>query len=60
MTPWIRTVLTLVLAGIAMPAIAQTPPGMMPYTAIHEPQFVPASEASFLEGDGILLGVSSR
>jgi len=60
MTTWIRTVLTLfVLASLALPAIAQTPPGMMPYTAVHEPQFVPASEANFLQDDDILLGVSS-
>ena len=37
---------------------AQTPPGMMPYTAILEPQFVPAAEASFLQDDDILIGVA--
>jgi quercetin dioxygenase-like cupin family protein len=31
----------------------------MPYTAIHEPEFVPASEASFLQDDDILLGITS-
>jgi quercetin dioxygenase-like cupin family protein len=35
----------------------QGPP--MPYTAIHEPQFVAASEATFLQDDDILLGVTS-
>src|SRR4030095_1284007 len=58
-------VLALLLAGIA-PILAQTqkgtqaPPGPpMPYTAIHQPEFVVASQASFLHDDDILLGVTS-
>jgi hypothetical protein len=55
------------LAGIAVPALSQTPPaaqpqtppGMMPYVAILEPQFVPASEANFLQEDDILIGIAS-
>ena len=31
----------------------------MPYTAIHQPEFVAASEATFLQDDDILLGVAS-
>jgi hypothetical protein len=31
----------------------------MPYTAIHHPEFLAASEATFLENDDILLGVAS-
>jgi len=31
----------------------------MPYTAIHRPEFVAASEATFLQDDDILLGVTS-
>ena len=31
----------------------------MPYTAIHQPEFVAASEATFLQDDDILLGVTS-
>jgi hypothetical protein len=31
----------------------------MPYTAVHRPEFVAASEATFLEDDDILLGVTS-
>jgi hypothetical protein len=46
-------------ASLAAPAYAQAPPGQMPYTAIHNPQFVAASEATFLQDDDILLGVSS-
>ena len=53
------------LAGIAALALAQTPQGTqpplapMPYTAIHQPEFVPASEAAFLQDEDILLGVVS-
>ena len=54
----IGAVLTLLLAGL-VPVLAQAPPGMLPYTAIHQPQFVPASEAGFLQDDDILLGVAS-
>jgi Protein of unknown function (DUF3179) len=49
---------------LATPAPAQTqtqpqpPPGMMPYVAILEPQFVPASEAGFLQDDDTLIGVA--
>ncbi len=46
------------LSGIAVPAFPQTPPGMLPYTAILEPQFVSTSEATFLLGDDILIGVA--
>ena len=31
----------------------------MPYTAIHQPEFVAASEATFLQDDDILLGITS-
>jgi hypothetical protein len=34
------------------------PPGMMPYVAILEPQFIPAVEARFLQDDDILIGVA--
>jgi len=60
------TPLALLLTGIAVPVLAQTPQGTrppaappMPYTAIHHPEFVAASEATFLEDDDILLGVTS-
>ena len=54
------------LTGIAVLAFAQTPPatqpqpppGMMPYTAILEPQFVSASEAGFLQDDDTVIGVA--
>jgi len=54
------------LAGIAAPVLAQAPqetkPALgtaMPYAAIHQPVFVAASEATFLQDDDILLGITS-
>ena len=59
MKGWISTVLVLA-AGIAAPIRAQTPQATpMPYTAIHQPEFVMASEVTFLQDDDILLGVTS-
>jgi Protein of unknown function (DUF3179) len=60
-------VTTLLQAGIAISAFAQTPPatqpqtppGMMPYVAILEPQYIPAADASFLQEDDILIGIAS-
>ncbi|HVG53666.1 MAG TPA: DUF3179 domain-containing (seleno)protein [Vicinamibacterales bacterium] len=55
----ISAVLVLV-AGISAPMRAQTPQATpMPYTAIHQPEFVAASEVTFLQDDDILLGVTS-
>jgi hypothetical protein len=66
MKRWFDNGLMLMLvAGIAGPALAQIPQGTqpplapMPYTAIHHPEFVAASEATFLQDDDILLGVAS-
>jgi hypothetical protein len=53
------------MTAIAALALAQAPQGTapslatpMPYTAVHQPEFVPASEAVFLQDDDILLGVA--
>ena len=55
----IGAVLVLV-AGSAASIRAQTPQATpMPYTAIHQPEFVAALEATFLQDDDILLGVTS-
>src|SRR5512134_1187899 len=52
--------LLVLVAGIAAPLFAQTPQATpMPYTAIHQPEFVAASEATFLQDDDILLGITS-
>jgi hypothetical protein len=48
------------VAGIAALLFAQTPSSApMPYTAVHQPEFVDASQAAFLQDDDILLGVTS-
>jgi hypothetical protein len=45
---------------LLLAVLAQTPQGTaMPYAAVHQPEFVAASEASFLQDDDILLGVTS-
>jgi len=45
--------------GQTPPAInPATPPGMMPYVAILEPQFVPAAQAGFLRDEDIVIGVA--
>jgi hypothetical protein len=49
----------LLLAAFSVQAAAQTAPARMPYTAIQTPEFVTASEATFLQNDDILLGVAS-
>ena len=57
----IRIVLLLALpVGTAELILAQSPPVTpMPYVAIHQPEFVTAAEATFLQDDDILLGVAS-
>jgi len=35
-------------------------PKMLPYTTIDHPQFVPASQATFLADDDVVIGVSSH
>ena len=41
------------------PLAGQAPPGMLPYVAVHQPEFVKAADAAFLQDDDILLGVAS-
>jgi quercetin dioxygenase-like cupin family protein len=53
-----RVLLLFFFAALAAPAFAQAP-GQLPYTAIHNPEFVSAADATFLQNDDILLGVSS-
>ena len=54
------SVVLVLVAGLAAPIRAQSPQATpMPYTAIHQPEFVTASEATFLQDDDIMLGVVS-
>ena len=42
------------------PAFAEgTSPQGMPYTAVDHPQFVPASQATFMSASDLLIGISS-
>lgn len=61
MKEWTGINRTLVLlVGTAVPAFSQAPQGPpMPYTAVHQPEFVAAAEASFLQDDDVLLGITS-
>ena len=53
-------IVLLPLAGVAEPALAQAPQQRpLPYTAVHEPQFVAAGQATFLQEDDIVLGITS-
>ena len=55
-----RLTLLFVLAGLTARAYTQTPPpGAMPYTAVQNPEFVTAAQATFLQDEDILLGVTS-
>jgi hypothetical protein len=54
-----KSILTLsLLAVVAARTPAQTPPGMMPYVAIHEPVFVAAANAAFAMDDDLVIGVA--
>jgi NADH:ubiquinone oxidoreductase subunit 2 (subunit N) len=61
----IRTVTILAIAAVVVgSAWAQNKtstkaPKMLPYTTVDHPQFVPASEASFLSNADVVIGVSS-
>jgi hypothetical protein len=58
---WIRTVTVLAIgAALTGSVIAQKKaPQMLPYTTIDHPDFIPASQASFLSGTDVVIGVSS-
>ncbi len=60
--PWIRIVTALAIGSLAGgSALAQQKaPQMLPYTTIDHPQFVSASQASFLSDTDVVIGVSSH
>lgn len=49
----------VLMASGASVASAQAPTPPLPYVAVHNPEFVAASQADFLRDDDIVLGVSS-
>jgi Protein of unknown function (DUF3179) len=54
------TVIVLALAVSSTAFAQKKEPKMLPYTTIDHPQFVPASQASFLSASDIVIGVSSH
>lgn len=55
-----RLVTSGFLVGQVAATSAQSPqPARLPYTAIHQPEFVAAAEATFLQDGDILLGIAS-
>jgi hypothetical protein len=60
---WIRTIATFAIAfAVPASAVAQqkAAPQMLPYTTVDHPQFVSASQSSFLSDDDLVIGVSSH
>ena len=45
-------------AGVAT-AQETAPPKSLPYVAVHDPQFISASEATFMSGDDRVIGLMS-
>ena len=45
-------------AGFAQKAPQNAKPKIMPYTTVDHPRFIPASQATFLASDNVLVGVS--
>jgi len=61
MKSWSRSgsiVAALLLAG-ALPVAQTASLRPLPYTAVHDPQFIPASDATFLNDDDRVMGVVS-
>jgi hypothetical protein len=51
----------LLLSSLAAVAVAvngqQAAPASLPYTAVHDPQFIAASSATFMHGEDRLIGI---
>lgn len=59
--PRVRIVAALAIGSLAAgSALAQqkSAPRMLPYTTVDHPQFIPASQASFLSDNDVVIGVS--
>src|SRR6185369_15331746 len=52
-----RSLILHAFLATAVPVVAQQPPQMMPYVAIHEPAFVAPSQATFALDDDLVIGV---
>ena len=49
----------VMLAGGALPAAQTAAPPSLPYTAVHDPQFISAAAATFMGDDDRVIGVMS-
>jgi hypothetical protein len=49
----------LILANGAVPAAQTAAPASLPYTAVHDPQFISAGDATFMNGDDRVIGLLS-
>jgi hypothetical protein len=50
---------SIALPLVALPLVAFQSAKRMPYTAVNNPEFIPASAATFLAGDDRLIGLTS-
>ena len=50
-----------IIAGLLLPsavwASQNSPPPRLPYTAVHDPQFISAADATFMDHDDRVIGV---
>ena len=58
-----RRLFACVVVGLVLPTrlpVSQTPPlPSMPYTAVHDPQFVSAADAAFMNDEDRVIGLMS-
>ena len=52
-------VATLALLGPAIAFAQESKPQNLPYAAVHNPEFIPASAATFMSADDRVIGVMS-
>lgn len=60
---WLRNITALAIA-LTVPGLSfaqqKTAPKMLPYTTVDHPEFIPASQASFLSDTDVVVGVSGH
>jgi hypothetical protein len=56
---FVAAVIMAMLPAMAWPALQAQAEKHLPYVAIHDPQFIPASEGSFMNDDDRVIGVMS-
>ena len=56
---FVLAITLIALASAASGAVQKQAQSQLPYTAVHDPQFLPASEASFLHDSDRVIGVTA-